>query len=127
MNPYQGQRKPPMPRHTLPVKWDGEPIIWDTWTPTDGIIICGHGYHEKPYHCPHCKTRAHPKSITGEVLSQPIISLVLYRCMTCGYTTIMSLAATPGSDWQVWVLDKDDYSDAGSHDKQEMKNEQKHT
>lgn len=110
-----------MSRHTLPVKWDGDPIIWDTWTHTDGIIICGDEYHAKPYKCPHCKTSAHPRSITGEVLSQPMISLVLYRCMTCGYTIIMSLAAVPGSDWQEWVLDKTDYTEAGSYENQEDK------
>ncbi len=96
MNPFQGRRKMLMSRHTLPVKWDGNPIIWDTWTPTDVIIICGDGYREKPYRCPHCKTRVHQRSITGEVLADPMISLVLYRCMTCRYTTIMSLATVPG-------------------------------
>lgn len=121
MNQSQGRKNPLMPEHTLPVKWDGDPIIWDVWTPTDGIIICGDGYHEKPYRCPHCKTRAHPRSITGEVLSHPMISLVLYRCMTCGYTTIMSLAAVPGSDWQEWILDDDDYSNVGSYDKQKSR------
>ena len=121
MNPCQARRTQLMPENTLPVRWDGEPIIWDTWSPTDGIIICGHGYREKPYQCPHCKTRAHPRSITGEAISQPMISLVLYRCMTCGYTTIMSLAAVPGSDWQEWVLDDDDYSNAGSYDKQKSR------
>lgn len=121
MNQSQGRRNPLMPEHRLPVKWDEKPIIWDTWSPTDGIIICGDGYREKPYQCPHCKTTAHPRSITGEVLSQPMISLILYRCMTCGYTTIMSLAAVPGSDWQEWALDDDDYSNTGSYDKRKSR------
>lgn len=104
-----------MSNHTLPVKWDGAPIIWDSWAPMDGLIICRHGYRDKSYHCPQCKTKAHPRSITGKVLSQPTNILVLHRCMTCGYTTVMSLKAVKGATWQDWVLDDDDYTDAGSY------------
>lgn len=74
-----------MSRHVLPVKWDGCPITWDKWEPMDGLLICGKGLGG-PYRCPGCRTKAMPRSITGQAIrilpdARPsLISLVLYRC-----------------------------------------------
>lgn len=68
-----------------------------------------------------------PRSINGKAIrilpdGRPsLISLVLYRCMTCGYTTVSSLDAHSPARWQDWVLDEDDYSDAGSYNTKESK------
>lgn len=115
-----------MSLHVLPVKWDGWPILWDHWMPMDGLLICGKRLGG-PYRCPGCGTKAMPRSITGKAIrilpdGRPsLISLVLYRCMTCGYTTVSSLDAHSPARWQHWVLDEDDYSDAGSYDTKETR------
>ena len=115
-----------MSRHALPVKWDGWPIVWDHWEPTDGLLIFGK-HLGSPYRCPGCGTRAMPRSITGKAIRilqdgmPSLISLVLYRCMTCGYTTVSSLDAHSLVRWQDWVLDEDDYSDAGSYNRKEAR------
>ena len=113
-----------MSRHTLPVKWDGWPIVWGQWE-LGGLLICdkGDGIHRSPG----CRTRAMYQFITGKAIrilpdGRPsLISLVLYRCMTCGYTTVSSLDAHSPARWQDWVLDEDDYSDAGSYNTKESK------
>lgn len=113
-----------MSRHVLPVKWDGWPIVWGQWD-LDGLLTCyrGDGIHR----CPGCGTRAMPRSINGKAIrilpdGRPsLISLVLYRCMTCGYTTVSSLDAHSPVRWQDWVLDEDDYSDVGSYERKESK------
>ena len=114
-----------MSRHVLPVKWDGWPIVWGQWEP-DGLLVCGKRLGG-PYWCPGCRTRAMPRSITGKAIRilpdgmPSLISLVLYRCMTCGYTTVSSLDAHSPARWQDWVLDEGDYSDAGSYDRKETR------
>ena len=68
-----------------------------------------------------------PRSITCKAIrilpdGRPsLISLVLYRCMPCGYTTVSSLDAHSPARWQDWVLDEDDYSDAGSYNTKETR------
>lgn len=113
-----------MSRHALPVKWDGWPIVWGQWE-LGGLLICDKG--DGPYRCPGCGTKATPRSINGKAIRilpdgmPSLICLVLYRCMTCGYTTVSSLDAHSPARWQDWVLDEDDYSDVGSYDRKESR------
>ncbi len=113
-----------MSRHVLPVKWDGWPIVWGQWE-LGGLLICDKG--DGIYRCHGCRTRAMYQFITGKAIrilpdGRPsLISLVLYRCMTCGYTTVSSLDAHSPARWQDWVLDENDYSDTGNYNTKETR------
>jgi len=104
-----------MTRHALPVMWDGHPILWGDWGPVDGITFCG-GLSKKGWRgCRQCHTRALPRMISGQVCDHSPHSLVLFRCMTCGHTTVMELTDIDGNEcWREWTLDESDYEDEGS-------------
>jgi hypothetical protein len=104
-----------MSRHALPVKWDGHPVVWGEWEPVSGIIICG-GVSKRGWRgCKQCHTRVLPRMISGQVCDFTAHSLVLFRCMTCGYTTVMEITDTDENDgWHEWILDESDYGDEGS-------------
>lgn len=105
-----------MTKHALPVLWDGDPIKWGDWYAEDQIITHPAGGCKDYYVCPQCHTTSHPRSVTGLVergLGNPAISLYLRRCMTCGYTTIISHELTRDAKGHEWVLTDDDYDDDG--------------
>ena len=101
-----------MRAHAVPVKWDGHVILWDAWRPVDTITFCGGVTRYGWRGCRKCKTRILPRVRVGRVLCDGPCTLVLYRCMTCGYTTVLQV-----DDYglQEWILDDTDYSDAGSY------------
>lgn len=100
-------------RHALPVKWDGHPVYWAEWEAMDGLTFGGgvtsHGWDG----CRQCHTRALPRSIVGVVADGGPHSLVLFRCMTCGYTTVTEI---DGYGIREWVLDETDYGEEGSYE-----------
>ena len=104
-----------MKRHALPVAWDGHPVFWGEWEPVSGIIICG-GISKRGWRgCKQCHTRVLPRMISGQVCDFTAHSLVLFRCMTCGYTTVMEIDdADEGDGWREWILDESDYGNQGS-------------
>ena len=105
-----------MKRHALPVAWNGHPVFWGEWEPVSGIIICG-GISKRGWRgCKQCHTRVLPRMIIGQVCDITAYSLVLFRCMTCGYTTVMEIDdADDGDVWREWILDESDYGDQGSN------------
>ena len=65
--------------------------------------------------CKQCHTHVLPRMIDGQVCDFRAHSLVLFRCMTCGYTTVMELTDCDEKDgWHEWILDENDYGDEGS-------------
>jgi hypothetical protein len=55
--------------------------------------------------------------INGQICDYTPHSLVLFRCMTCGYTTVMELTdSDENGGCREWILDKNDYGDSGSYD-----------
>ncbi|MEE8666866.1 MAG: hypothetical protein SOI13_01480 [Bifidobacterium mongoliense] len=102
-------------RHALPVKWDGHPILWDTdqgWSSVSDLMICGGTTKNGWKGCEQCHTQVMPRTINGQVCDFTPHRLVLFRCMTCGYTTVSELT---GHGWREWILDESDYGDQGSN------------
>ncbi|GAA6124192.1 hypothetical protein BPY_23000 [Bifidobacterium psychraerophilum] len=101
-------------RFALPIAWDGHPIVWGDWESVSDLTWCGgvtaHGWRG----CRHCHARALPRSILGhvDVGIGPGINLSLFRCMTCGYSTVLEMSEF--TDGREWVLDSSDYGLEGS-------------
>ncbi len=104
-----------MSRHALPIKWDGHPIVWDLdagWTPVGDFTFGGGASRLGWRGCRQCHTKILPRMISGRVICPGPRRLVLYRCMTCGYTTVSEITKY---GWHEWILDDSDYGDQGSN------------
>jgi hypothetical protein len=97
--------------HSVPVKWDGQEVDWVGFEhPAGTPIICA----AKPLLCPQCGTSAQPRINQGRVFNRLNImvnSLVLQRCMSCGFTQVWDMETDKWFD-----LDESDYSDDGSYE-----------
>jgi hypothetical protein len=104
-------------RFALPIAWDGHPIVWGDWKPVSGMTFCGgitknYGWRG----CRQCHTRILPRTVLGHVDLGigPGINLSLFRCMTCGYSTVLEMSEFTNHDVREWILDSSDYGLAGS-------------
>lgn len=120
-------------KHRLPPLWDGVPVTWRPFEPTDATFICP--APKKAERCP-CGSSAHPLIAAGlrprdgvevvrstrrlkksgrvvewqeEVPAWPVYDLTAFRCPDCGEDVVWDQRT---NEW--WTLDESDYGPTGS-------------
>ena len=127
--------------YDLPPRWDDRDVEWDPWKPEPKAFVCARGTKPiPPWSCSECTSTATPLTAAGvlqplpgetvattrerrtkrsgrryvaevEVSARPDIGLHARRCVDCGHDEVY--VERTG---EVWDLDEDDYTSAGSQD-----------
>ena len=112
--------------HDLPLRWDGLPVQWGTWSDTSGVMICPPP--KQPDRCAHCGSAAAALINIGRIWTDKhsaptaigrsrmrggkhlVGLLTVFRCPACEHDHVLD------PNGQSWDLDESDYTDGGSWD-----------
>lgn len=97
----------------LPMSWDGRSLMWGEWLPPITEFLCAHNQLKRTVLCPGCRHAWLPFMNRGHSADWRL-TVDIWRCGFCGYTTATS--RDDGHGVLEWVLSESDYGLEGSYE-----------